>query len=512
MDLLTPHLENLRSQVAALVAECSSARAFQRATEHELAAQLDAIATVHRLVEAMLVDATGEVMRRSEGGDRDERMTSHLGCRDVTELVEQITRVSAQTAARLQRAAKATRPEISDISGELLEAPFPSVRDAMTDGVIGVDGILSITEPLQQTAPRVTRDARRQAADVVVAEARGEGPDGAPPACAALLKIHAQTWSIALDQDGAEPRERAAIRKRALVLGVPTPTGVPIRGMLLPEIAAQLQTIWDAQLSPKVSFDDPAAVDENGDLLPLPAPDDRTRAQKQHDAFAAALGVAASSGLLPTIGGYAPTLVVSVDGRRSRRRYRVHARAGMRGADLGHRRPAHRLRRADSAHHDPEERQDRRDRHRRTGLQPPPAPRDRPPRRWMHHSRLRDSCGMVRDPPRHGIRQRRQNPHRQRRLTVLVPPPIPRPDRLADPDERRGTRSQAATLARNRSPVARRHNLTRKAEETSAHDVIAARRPGHIARIVNGSHRPSARRHFPAATATVPDTYRATAT
>ena len=69
----------------------------------------------------------------------------------------------------------------------------------------------------------------------------------------------------------------------------------------------------DAQLAPKVSFDDPFATDENGELLPLPPRDDRTRAQRQHDAFAAALSVAASSGLLPTIGGYAPTLVVSID-------------------------------------------------------------------------------------------------------------------------------------------------------------------------------------------------------
>ncbi|MGO8608936.1 hypothetical protein ACC848_38895, partial [Rhizobium johnstonii] len=71
------------------------------------------------------------------------------------------------------------------------------------------------------------------------------------------MKIHAQTWAIALDQDGAEPRERAAIRNRALVLGVATPSGVPIRGTLLPEVAAQLQTIFDAQLSPKVAFTSP---------------------------------------------------------------------------------------------------------------------------------------------------------------------------------------------------------------------------------------------------------------
>lgn len=49
----------------------------------------------------------------------------------------------------------------------------------------------------------------------------------------------------------------------------------------------QLQTIFDAQLAPAVQFDDPFALDENGELLPLPAVDDRTRAQKQHDALAA---------------------------------------------------------------------------------------------------------------------------------------------------------------------------------------------------------------------------------
>ena len=51
------------------------------------------------------------------------------------------------------------------------------------------------------------------------------------------------------------------------------------------------------------------ATSDDEDLVPV---DTRTRAHKQHDALATALSVAASSGLLPTIGGGAPTLVVSV--------------------------------------------------------------------------------------------------------------------------------------------------------------------------------------------------------
>ncbi len=311
MDILAQPLEDLRSRVLSVAREAGSARAFERADEGELAAHLAAIAAVGRLVEGLLVDAVGEVMRRSEAGDRDERMTSHLGCRDVTELVQKLTRVSPPSATRLQRAARTVRPEVSDTTGELLGAAFPSVRDAMLDGVIGVDGILAITEPLQATAPRVAAAARREAADIVVAEARGEGPDAAPPACAELLKIHAQAWALALDQDGAEPRERTAERKRSVTLGIATPSGVPIRGTLLPEVAAQLQTIFDAQLAPKVSFAPAVVTDDEG--LPIAPYDDRTRAQKQHDALAGALGVAASSGLLPTIGGAAPTLIVSVD-------------------------------------------------------------------------------------------------------------------------------------------------------------------------------------------------------
>ncbi|GAA1848880.1 hypothetical protein GCM10009796_08900 [Microbacterium koreense] len=91
-----------------------------------------------------------------------------------------------------------------------------------------------------------------------------------------------------------------------------------MRGMLLPEVAAQFQQICDALLSPRagVRFDTPEHDDDQGASdsdAPTSGPaDTRTRAQKQHDALATALGVAAASRQLPTVGGAAPTLVVSV--------------------------------------------------------------------------------------------------------------------------------------------------------------------------------------------------------
>ena len=78
MDLLTHRLDDLHAQAATLVGEAASERALERATEAELAAQVAAIAGFARLAEALLIDAVGEVARRSGHAVRDERMTSHL--------------------------------------------------------------------------------------------------------------------------------------------------------------------------------------------------------------------------------------------------------------------------------------------------------------------------------------------------------------------------------------------------------------------------------------------------
>jgi hypothetical protein len=165
---------------------------------------------------------------------------------------------------------------------------------------------------------RVGREDLLAADSVLAAEARGEGPDAAPPACADLLRLQALVWSAALDQDGAEPREDRALRVRGITLGTPRDGVVPIRGALLPEVAAQFRRICDATQSPRVdgsgSVRFRAGTQADGEVpdAEFASDDSRTWAQKQHDALATALFAAASSGMLPTIGGAAPTLVVSV--------------------------------------------------------------------------------------------------------------------------------------------------------------------------------------------------------
>ena len=378
---LIDRLDALDAMLAEVVAEAVMGGALRIADEADLVSLLSAAALGRRL-DAVLIEALGEIEARSSSGDRDDRMTSRFGCHDVSELVERATRCSRSSVSRLRRASTAVQREVSITSGELLEPALPGMRAAMCEGLVGVDGLVAVAGPLLSAGSRIPREALLAADAALAAEARGEGPDGAPPMGADLLRVQAQAWSIALDQDGAEPRERMTAHKRSFTLGTPTDWGVPCRGNLMPEVAAQLQMIFDAHTNPAgqgVRFAEDSPTDGAPDDAIIPR-DTRTRAQKQHDALASALSVAASSGLLPTIGGAAPTLIVSV---REEDAERGTGYAHAQGCDMPlgmaaalHVGCAGTIQRITS-------RDDGRivHRHRRTHLQPAPTPGDRPPRR-----------------------------------------------------------------------------------------------------------------------------------
>ncbi|WP_457100329.1 DUF222 domain-containing protein, partial [Microbacterium sp. P5_E9] len=307
-------LEALDAMMAEVVSEAVTGGALRIADEADLVSLLSAASRVGRRLDAVLIDAVGEVEKRSSSGDRDDRMTTRFGCHDVSELVERATLCSRSSVSRLRRASTAVQREVSITTGELLEPALPGMRAAMCEGLVGVDGLVAVAGPLLSAGSRITREALLAADAALAAEVRGDGPDGGPPMGADLLRVQAQAWSIALDQDGAEPRERMTERKRSFTLGAPTDGGVPCRGNLMPEVAAQLQMIFDAHSNPayhgvRFAEEFPGGGEPDDAVVPR---DFRTRAQQQHDALASALSVAASSGLLPTIGGAAPTLIVSV--------------------------------------------------------------------------------------------------------------------------------------------------------------------------------------------------------
>ncbi|WP_146115451.1 HNH endonuclease signature motif containing protein, partial [Microbacterium sp. MYb62] len=343
---------------------------------------------VQRRVEAVVVETVASVDARPAGSG-ELGFCGMFGCRSMGELLQRVLRTDAAGAGRVVKVAKAVRREVGLSSGGWLPARWPALRGALVEGTVGVVGVLAAIGPVEQAGARVGTGDRLLADAELAAYARGipvadlnadspgsagvEG-DVAPSATPEDLRILAQVIVQYLDPDGAEPADDIAMRARGIVLGRVKDGVIPIRGGLLPEVAGQLQRIFDAYLNPKVdgpplpgvmfrpSDDtdadpagpadntdptgtddgadpgvfsgntDPTGTDDGADtgvfsgntdptgmgdgVLPSGDPgrvvDPRSRAQKQHDTLAAVLGIAARHDDMPKLGGAAPTLVVAV--------------------------------------------------------------------------------------------------------------------------------------------------------------------------------------------------------
>lgn len=312
MDALLDHLRTAITPTRDRVREVFADGGIRWASDEQIIDALSVAAELQRLTEAVMIEAVGEISRRSQERDREQRLTSRRGCHDVGELVQRVTRLGASSAARMQRAATVTMVRVA-LNGDAMPGLLPAMRETLADGDVGIDGLVAVAGALEAMSPRVGVDDLRAADAVLAAEARGEGPDGAPPACAELLRVQARAWAAYLDQDGAEPREDKALRLRGLTLGRARDGVVALSGTLLVEVAAQFERICHAIGSPRIGTGGPVVFRPSDEIRDDEATTDRrTSAQKRHDAFATALFTAASSELLPTIGGAAPTLVVSV--------------------------------------------------------------------------------------------------------------------------------------------------------------------------------------------------------
>ena len=276
--------------------------------DDEVLELMSAAAQIARHAEAVLIEAASQVDDRSAAPALSERMTNRFGCRSVSELVQRATRVSGRRASELIKAGRAVRQEVAPTSGELLPPEFPAMREALVEGAVGLDALLGATAPIAGLATAAGRAAHLAADEELAAAARGA--DG-PAATADELRSFATVWSMYLDPDGAEPREAKAMRKRGITLGRCQDGIVPIRGGLLPDVAAQLDLLANAVLNPRVDDITRGSHFTEDPDEPASDPDTRTGAQKLHDVFATVLTKAAASGQFPTIGGAAPTLVVS---------------------------------------------------------------------------------------------------------------------------------------------------------------------------------------------------------
>lgn len=317
-------------QVVADLDRVLSADAFTALTDAERMDALRAAGDALRRVEAVIVATVAPA---------EPPFSDGFGCRSTNELLQRVARVDAPGASKMLKAASAVRREVALSSGERLPARYPEVREALLDGAIGVAGVLAATGPIDQAGDRIGVADRLTADAALAAFARGcpadadagadAGAGTAPPATPEDIRQFAQALAMALDPDGAEPSDLRAQQQRFVTVGRLRDGVHPLRGNLLPDAAAQLQLIIDAQCNPKtdgppqpgVVFRDSDAVAAEGDpgntdpwnADPRAVIDARTAAQKRHDALAAAMGIAARHDEMPKLAGAAPTLVVQAD-------------------------------------------------------------------------------------------------------------------------------------------------------------------------------------------------------
>ncbi|UOQ89635.1 HNH endonuclease [Agromyces endophyticus] len=261
-----------------------------------------------RLVDAGRARFAGEIAERSDRNHGAERLSATKGCRSAAELLERVTQVSGAEARRRVAVGQATRPRVGH-TGETLPPEYPHIASALAAGAVGLDAAAMVVRELGRTRPVADPVKLDIAERELVDAAQGHG-DAAPVRCTAdELTVQARAWALYLDQDCPEPDDERAMRKRGLRLGRTRDGLITLTGELMPEVAAKLRRLFDAHLAPRAGGG--FLTDAEREDLATQA-ETRTPAQQRHDVLAAIIDTAARSGEHPSIGGAAPTVLVSV--------------------------------------------------------------------------------------------------------------------------------------------------------------------------------------------------------
>ena len=318
MDSIVARLRDLEETLDSVACDAFGAEQIPGMSDADAAELLAVSGRIQRRLEGLQIETIVQVCDRS-GGLKEERMTTRFGCSKPADLVRMLIGTDTRGANRLVRAARLVRREVGITDGAFLPARYQVLREVMVDGRLGLTGLLAATDPIEQSARRISDENRVEADRQLADFARGVGFDAdagdetpRPTPLPEDLGMLARVVVAYLDPDGAEPADEAATRGRYFAIGKVKDGAAPVRGSLLPEAAAQLGLLIDSLLNPKVNgvrFE-PSVDDEEEEGAPTFV-DTRTRGQKVHDALAAILNTAARTDLFPHLGGAAPTLVVS---------------------------------------------------------------------------------------------------------------------------------------------------------------------------------------------------------
>ncbi|MES2169611.1 MAG: DUF222 domain-containing protein, partial [Actinomycetota bacterium] len=291
MDTFSDTLE----QATALLGELARVP-VEALTDEEVCLLTAQIERAGRLVDAVRVRAAGEIDERSRWELGDTGLSYRLGQRRASDLIEQITLVSAATARERIRLGNAVRPRTSLI-GEVLPAAHPHVAEGLASGELGTDAAATIVRMLDQAAahspyPEQFDESERHLVTV------------ACELSADLVAMQARVHREALDPDGAPEREDQLRLRRRFRLGRESHGLTTFSGACDPASAALLRAAMADAPGTEPRF---LSEEEMREQLPDP----RTREQRQHDVLIGLITAGLrSTGMRPVA---SVTAVVRVD-------------------------------------------------------------------------------------------------------------------------------------------------------------------------------------------------------
>lgn len=277
------------------------------AREH-IRAALDAIDDAHEVLRATSSDLVGNDFRIevAERLETQERTNRGLMYRVFGELADPSDGDGSTRAVRdaLWKRLRITPHEINrrcklavrirarrSLTGAPIPAELPALADAIEGGVVGEDHIRAVCDAIDVLPAAV--------APTEITEAETALVDHASRVDAAILVKLGRRIADQLNPDG-KFSDKDRQRRRGLTLGRQGPDGMSkLTGLLDPQARAYFEAV-DAAVRPGRHNPDGTT-----------GRDDRTPAQRRHDAFALAMATAIGSGKLGTHRGHPVTVVVT---------------------------------------------------------------------------------------------------------------------------------------------------------------------------------------------------------
>jgi hypothetical protein len=289
--------EAVRATVAALRAAHDELAALpiDALTKPELIGALDELETLA----CQLPTQSHRMLARLQ----TETTAKEMGAKSWRDVLAIRWRISTSEAGRRLDEAAQLGPRRT-LTGEPLEPALPCTAVAQAHGLINREHVTVVREAMRRIPPAVDTLTREQIEADLVRTAIGVGPKE--------LKDNADRTLFLLDQDGPEPDDTERARRRGVWKG---PQGsdkmIPFKGNLSPEAWAIYEAIFAKWAAPGMCNPD----DEHPCVSGTPSQeqidnDQRSLAQRQHDALVAVGRSVLESGELGQHNGLPTSIII----------------------------------------------------------------------------------------------------------------------------------------------------------------------------------------------------------